>query len=418
MKNTLLFVFIVCTISLYAQQNFIEKYNLPVYDCDHTNYNKFWTNDVIVVIPDDTTGYMDDAKKIKEDHKGKNINIAIKSESQLERKDFNSNLFVLGIIGQYSNWEKLGIPVSKLSSGFQIENYSFSESLHSFIYVSDLLSGPMRVAYIGNNLQSYKQLFHTTPLGFRFVVKRNTVPVYISNDSVSYDLASFKERHYTVRESKYYTFLLSENLTEEQMKTYNEQVIKYDNHVESFVEKLKLELPTEKIQACIHPDQQGIKYMSGNYTAICYDGIMYGYALNDEIHSWGFSGNTIEHESGHWLINSQINKTTGNFISEGVQMWYMFTTSDEFKQMGIAMANQFASEDLTDIISGKGNFFQGDKYYLISGIFVDYLIEKYGIDKFKELYKFNYDEMFIGFEKVYGEALPKIVEDYRGWLVK
>ena len=158
--------------------------------------------------------------------------------------------------------------------------------------------------------------------------------------------------------------------------------------------------------------------MSATYSDLCYNGTMYGYALNDEIHASGFSDNAIQHEAGHWLINNQINKTTANFISEGIQMWYMLSTNDEFKQQGLLMARQFSTEDLTDVITGKENFFQGDKYYLISGIFVSYLIEKYGVEKFKELYSFNHDEMLIGFEKTYSTSLPAIVQDYNKWVVE
>lgn len=416
MKNILSLILSLCFIPVQAQLSFVEKYNLPVYDCNNTSYNKFWEGDVIIVTPDNAGEVFDKAKELLESNKGKSINVAIKSESQLGKDDFNSNMFILGTIQSYIHWDKFGIPVSKPGEGFGIGNYTFTDSLHSFIYISDSTSTPARIAFIGNNMESYKQIINNPPVGFKYHVKKDAIPIYTGNDADLFDLSALKKTHYKVKESKYYIFMLSEDLAEEQMTKTDELIERYDRHVEDFVEKLKLDMPQEKIKTYIHADQPEIKYMTGNYRDLCYDGTMYGYAPGNEIHSWAFSGNTIEHESGHNLINSQINKWTGNFISEGIQMWYLFNSNDEFMQQGILMAKQFASEDLSGVICGEDNFFQGDKYYLISGIFVGYLIEKYGIDKFKELYTFNYNEMPAGFEKTYSKSLLAIIEDYQAWL--
>ena len=105
------------------------------------------------------------------------------------------------------------------------------------------------------------------------------------------------------------------------------------------------------------------------------------------------------------------------FLLEGIQKWYEFTMSAEAKEKGFQKAREFVDEDLTNIICGRGEFFQGDKYYLISGIFTDYLIDTYGLNKFKVLYKYETRDILSGFEKTYDKPLSKILEEYKKWLL-
>jgi hypothetical protein len=252
--------------------------------------------------------------------------------------------------------------------------------------------------------------------GFEYVVLNNAVPELIGNGSHISDLKALKKSLYTPIESKYYIFMVSGNLDLDDRKANDAEIEKFDKHAEAFVEKMRLSLPEKKIQTYIHATQEEIKYFSGYFGSLCDDGTMHGFINGDEIHSWKWGG-AIEHEANHHLFNRQVNKMAPTFLSEGIQKWYEFTMSAEQKEKGFQRAREFADEDLTDVICGRTYFFQGDKYYLISGIFTDYLIDTYGLDKFKELFKNETRDILAGFEKTYGKPLSDILGDYKSWLL-
>jgi hypothetical protein len=190
---------------------------------------------------------------------------------------------------------------------------------------------------------------------------RNAVPELIGNGLQIIDLNAVKNTHYTPIEGKYYVFMISKNLNQEELEKISDgEIEKYDKHAESFVQKMELSLPEKKIKTYIHATQEEIKYMSGWFGTLCDGSTMSGFVTGDEIQSWKFGG-AIEHEANHHLFNQQVHKMAPTFLSEGIQKWYEFTMSTEQKEKGFQRAKEFVDEDLTNIISGNGNFFQGDK---------------------------------------------------------
>lgn len=415
-------IILLFAIVAECQQSFVEKYNVPPYDNNWTNYNKFWSRDVIIVVPDDAYGVSDYAENLLKEKEGENVRVTIKSESQLEKGDFSFNLLVLGSIQSYSDWKKLGIPVQKIRNGFRIGKISFTDIAYGFSYVGDSSDTAMRVAYIGNNIKSYRQVMGENAStmnnhGFKFHVIKNGLPGYWGHKTDLFDVAAFRKTNYTPRESKYFIFMLSKDLDKQQMELVDERLNSADRYIKGFADKMRLDMPKEKIVAYIHADQQQIKYMSGTYWALTMQGDMNGYAPpGDAIHTWGFHAEpALVHEAGHYVINNQLNKTPVTFISEGIQMWYLFTTNEGFIQEAIEMAKKAVEEDIEGVISGPGSDFQ-PHHYLVSGIFTAYLIKKYGIDKFKQVYIYQTDNIIEGFEKIYSVSLSSIVDDYRIWL--
>ena len=66
------------------------------------------------------------------------------------------------------------------------------------------------------------------------------VPVFLRLGSHIADLNALRETIYTLRESKYYIFMILKNLPEEELEKINDDEIRnYDNHVEAFVKKME-----------------------------------------------------------------------------------------------------------------------------------------------------------------------------------
>lgn len=416
MKNLILAIVCLFSFGVSSQETFIEKYNLPLYDCQKDVVRMLEKRIVTIVVPDDSTGMLSEALWLEKDGKENKWFVSLKTESQLEDSDFENGLWILGPLDRYHNWERFSLPVHKSTNGFRIGEYEFTDPLHSFSYATDSLEIPLRLVVSGNSFEAYKQVNNMYCPGFKFVVLNNVVPVYIGLSTHLTDLDEIREKHYTKRESQYFTFMISKALSDEQLKGSEEKLKHYDDHAEAFSKKMELSLPDKKVLTYIHADQEEIKYMCGFFYTLCEGGgTVHGFVTGDEIHSWGFGG-AVEHEANHNLFNQPLNKRPATFLSEGIQKWYEYSNDDKLKEAGRLKATEFIEEDLTDMICGRGMFFQGDKYYLISGIFVDYLMEKYGLDKFKEVFRYGTDDILNGFEKTYGKSLAQILDDYKEWL--
>jgi len=378
-------------------------------------------NKAIIIIPDDSTMVWSYAKNIKESAASAGFGMTIKTESQLLKTDLDSTLWIIGPIADYSHWDRFGIPIEKLRHGFKIGKFSFKEPSYGFSYASPTGFSPFRLVTSGNSLNAYEKVNNMpySSFGFEYVVLNNAVPELIGDSSHIVDLGALKKSLYISRKSKYYDFMISKNLNSEDLEKVNDvEMEKCDKQIEAFAKKLELSLPKNKIKTYIHATQDEIKYFSGVFGALC-GGTVNGFATgDDEIHSWKWENvGIIEHESIHHLFNPQVNKMPVTFLSEGVPTWYNYTMHAEEKERGFQQAIELIDHDLTDVICGKENFYQGDKYYLISGIFMDYLINTYGLNKFKELYKYNTRDILSGFEKTYGKSLSEILVEYKNWLL-
>lgn len=404
---------LLCSVT-QAQQSLFEEFNLPLYDCEQKALRE--AKKITVVVPNDSTIVWSKAKNYKENGARRGAEINIITESKLQRSDLDGNLFIIGPIADYSNWDRFGIPVEKFSNGFKLGNFYFNGTLYGFTYAALSETFPLRVVISGNSLDAYIHTANDPSFGFEYVVVNNAVPELIGNGSHIVDMNALRESIYMLRESKYYAFMISKNLDDKEIEKINDvEIERYDNHVEAFVNKMELNLPDKKIKTYIHATQEEIKFFSGWFDTLCDEGTVWGNVMGDEIHSWKMGG-AIEHEVNHHLFNQQVNKMAATFLSEGIQKWYEFTISAEAKERGFQKAREFADEDLTDVVCGMAYFFQGDKYYLISGIFTGYLIDTYGLDKFKALYKYETHEILSGFENTYDKPLSKILEEYKNWL--
>jgi hypothetical protein len=395
-----------------AQQSFVESSVVPQYDCEQ---KVVWEmKKVTIVIPNDSTVVWVDAKRFGERFSRRGMEVTVKTESKLQKSDLDNNLCVMGPIASYSQWNRFGIPVKKSMRGFEIGEFSFDDPLHSFSYTST--TSPVRIAISGNSLYAHKQVEDETVFGFEFVVFKDYVLELIGNGSHIVDMNAVKKSHYTPIESKYFVFMVSENLVLEDGKSNDAEIEEFDNHVEVFVEKMELSLPEKKIKAYIHATPVDIKYFA--FGDLCSEGIMYGYVTNDYIiHSWNWTRHIVEHEINHYIFNQQVNKEPATFLSEGVVVWYEYKKNAEMKKFIFPVAVKHVDYDLTDVILGKENFFQGDKFYFISAIFTDYLMDTYGLDKFKELFRYDRRNLLSGFEKTFGKSLSKILEECKKWLL-
>lgn len=177
-----------------------------------------------------------------------------------------------------------------------------------------------------------------------------------------------------------------------------------------------MELPAEKMVCYIHNDNTEIGYGCGLFDFIDVGNIG-GFAYDYEIHNKEVSLSII-HEGNH-MIFDQLNKSASVFYAEGIQTWYEFSGNAPAKKDGIKMALQYKDENIIDVIQDKDPFFipeDPDKYYYISGLFTEFLIENYGLDSFKRFYRQDIQKDPESYTRIYQKDLPELLEDYKRWL--
>ena len=116
-----------------------------------------------------------------------------------------------------------------------------------------------------------------------------------------------------------------------------------------------------------------------------------GFALLNEIHTLGLF--PIEHESVHILFNSSVAYTNSQFFAEGVTQYFEHSRDTTVYLRDLEIVRKNLNQPIKDWINGTKNFWDSPKddwitvTYPISGVFVRFLIDKYGLKAFKDFYK-------------------------------
>ncbi|MCS7054307.1 MAG: hypothetical protein NZM09_11330, partial [Ignavibacterium sp.] len=188
------------------------------------------------------------------------------------------------------------------------------------------------------------------------------------------------------------------------------------NHVHYYYSELEKSLsvkPSKKIKIFLFDNPQQKKKLFGSENADVAKPWLYHIYLDKT--NWK---NSIKHEIAHIFsaeFGSSFLSLAGDFnpfLIEGFA-----TSQDPFiNNISIdylaALHNQKTKKNLVSELYHKLNFFgfNSTLSYLYSGSYVKFLIENYGIEKFKKFYSSN------DFKNVYGQEIDKVFEKYISYL--
>ncbi len=183
-------------------------------------------------------------------------------------------------------------------------------------------------------------------------------------------------------ESRYYTFRFSEKLN---FDTLQAKSIEYDQFCDNVIRLLELSAPTEKIQCYIYSDES-----EAALTGFLHSGG--GFALpKNEIHTFGYFA--LEHESAHILFNNAVCWPQSSFFSEGLRQFVEHKLYPHLLERDKDIAKRYLDQPIESWANGTKDFWESAKddwitvSYPISGLFVRFLIDAHGLDKFKEFYR-------------------------------
>jgi hypothetical protein len=182
-----------------------------------------------------------------------------------------------------------------------------------------------------------------------------------------------------------------------------------------FCRLYKMQKPSKKLKFFIHSDQAEINIVSGDPKP----GITGGFVIDSLIHTVGIDKELLVHEGVHFIFNSSSGSQNA-FFNEGIPSSFaLFQHPERIKSDCKLIQDNLEIEDL---ISGTRGFWKGPYKngqclsYPISGLFVKFLIDTYGIDKLRRFYLIP--DVLTGFKTVYNMKLSEVAAEWKNSVLK
>jgi len=415
MRRIILFSNILILLLLsevYSQDSSLK--DLPQPDWNFKLFQEFYkTDEYVFVITDvnDTETYKDIWTKCKSIGRDPSVTVTVKNENQLNEEDYRKHMFLCGPINRFKKWDSFGLPIKKVQGGFRFGSYTFDDVDDGILFIS---SDSRRVVYTGNSLSPLDKLLRTLGGLFQYTIVQNDVPAHFGNFingrfNVRGNIDLKKERRkYLNRNltSGYHVFHYSGKVSD--FKELKEKAAHLEKYCDEAIEKLSLARPDYKIHCYIYSDENEKLLLSGTPGR---GGVTYG----QEIHSLGFDA--VEHETIHVLFNSEVGQPNNNFFNEGVRQYYEYVSNPESLAEGRKVVAKYLNEPIEKWADGSIYFFNTPAVnrwpvaYPASGLFVKFLIDNHGLERFKEFYRKT--DINSGFLDVYGKSLADMVKEWK-----
>lgn len=408
----MVFVFAGC---VNVRDGYVDVKDLPLPDC--SGKNTAWTTfeenaentGQITVIPDrpsDPAGFARIRACLKNE---------VKTESELTDEDLGKTLEIYGVLADFNDWERLGVPIVKTANGFRFEGITYEGARDGICTV-----GERRSVWVGNSSAPVSTLMATMMYYDYMILKDGLLSKMKVKDTPVIDLDRIRESNYDRADSRYYNCFVDKKLNGEALPNP-------DSIVTDICRKLELPLPDFQINAYLSADPNATRLFSNFFFMTGCDTLAsdmrFATVQLGAIHCVGVDAGFIVHESVHYLWERSVpREDTNEFLSEGIQIWYQFSGHDGRFEKALEVQRKYAAHDLRDwILEGSAaSFWSGPSEndwpaaYDISGVFVRFLIDGWGMEKFKAFYAFDGKEK--GLSSIYGLSLDETLNRYSEWL--
>ena len=411
--KTIISIFLALLSMTACYSQYIDLSTIPKYDCEYKKENLFVSKGFTFVIPDVTDLILDERMEVYSSWY--NDTIKIKKESELLRAGYTKNLWIVGKISDFKNWKLFKLPIQKIDNGFIFRDAEYTNKLDGISYI-----GTNRIAYVGNDnmcLFGIREPSYSNGMDFTITQNlRKTIFGNYLNDSDSVkvsDLRLLRKNNYRYYPGQFMDFYVSLKID-----SFNIEQIEQDQKAfcQDFCKFFNLKYPKEKIKAFFHSDQLEILMISG-YWDRC-GGSIGGLSPKGEIHTRGTSTKLISHEFGHKIFESHFgsNDDKVGYLSEGVIRYYFNSKNSNQYYKDLKIAYKKVNEiDYLSRFDDYGRFDFGDDYP-ISGVFVKYIVDNYGIKKLNLYYsKFEFVEST---NLIFEKSFEEFINNYKEWLKK
>jgi hypothetical protein len=186
---------------------------------------------------------------------------------------------------------------------------------------------------------------------------------------------------------------------------------------------MDIPLPDRKIFAFLHDDANSTRLFTNFFFLTGCDtlekDLMINTVIMNGIHTNGLNLENIKHETFHLLWNTSVGSPGAqSFLNEGIQEYYQQLLDSSRIERNIEVLKRHGDFDISNlIISGDVQDFWGGPAennwpvaYNISGLFVKYLIDNWGLERFKAFYTMHDREE--AYSRVYNKTPGEIKDEF------
>lgn len=369
--------------------------------------NKFWSEKEYVFVQGINCDAFD--KELSNLYEGwkSSPNFIVKYENQLDSTDLTKHLNFWGPIKSYKYLDKyLPSAISISNNGFNLGVYKYIDSLDA---ISIITSKGDRRFQLGNSFEGTMSLWTTFQDISQYFIMENyaiTRHGYLNIDAYEkekdYAVNILREAQLIKYVTKYYSFfydprIFSDNQNMDSLFTHE------DVKLEEVINLLHFDYPKRRIECYLYKDLEQKYYLSAT------PGYGNPFPNAFQNHSVGFG--PAEHESIHILMGN-----VSTIFSEGI-VGYYYSTKDSLEwKKNKAIISQYSDFSIKDFLNNSNNFDFSELSYAASAHFAKYMIDTYGIEKFKTAS--TYKEIENGFRKIYNKSFDDIADEWNEYYLQ
>jgi hypothetical protein len=412
MKLITTFVFYLLVTNSFAQTTDLST--LPSYDCSLKKVMTIIGRQTIIASPDNSKGL--DA--ILSDYCGTfGSNCIPKKESELKANDYAGDILMVGILKDFKNWARLKTPISLSGNGFIINNRVFKDKTDGFAFVDT-----NRIIISGNSLKAVKDAQLALTGGHDILIIEHGKITWFGNrkDAVHFNwfnLQDLKQTNYDQKKSELFSPIY---VSKTFMDTINYPKLykALRSYVQQFLSIYKLKMPLKKVGWFIHSNMKEYGTMSGMFGLTCPGNNSAGFSIRGEIHTNGFDTGLVKHEYSHFLFDNAIPQDNNPaFFVEGCVEYVTNINDSILFRRRIETAKKFKDTlNYAGLIINNSNFYgqYSEANYSVCGIFVKYLVDKFGVNSFKQ-YCLTGNKK-VKTKDIFNIDFDGIVNGYKAWL--
>jgi len=421
MKNAFISLMILISGVISAQECKIDLSILPQPDNNMIRLNKFGQSSIFkIVLSDgfDTVAGKEIVNQLSQWFLNQNSSISKVNISDVKQLDDSCHYLIIGLTGNIKDLSVFDLPIRITNNKCTMGPIEITDSDDALAVISQ--EGRC-AAVIGSSYEALRNMSSGRFLGlYDYYVLKNNKMSYLGNlldnkfnpDSVV-DLELIRKENYSRKiENQYIVAGISCKY-----KDISNFQVTIDSLIDSFTEFCriyKVERPSRKLKFFIHSGQSEINIVSGDPKP----GTTGGFVIDSMIHTVGMDKELLTHEGVHYIFNSSCSSQNA-FFNEGIPMSFaLFEHAERIANDCKLIQDNLEIEDL---LTGKTTFWRGPYKngqclsYPISGLFVKFLIDRYGIDRLKRFYQSS--DVNDGFGLVYNMDVSMLVKEWKSYVL-
>lgn len=422
MKTIIVSVLLLMAYEISSSQEYVDVLGLPKPDSTGSIWNSFYDQTDKIMVLSDRYGPDREYQRMY-GYFLSDTALRAKKESELTEDDYNRPLLIFGPVDGFKHWEKFQVRVNKTRHGFTFADKHYQKPDDGVFY-----SSPERMVYTGNSLMAVWELqsqFQQYPYTVVRHHERVFLGEYLPEKAYQIDLIQIRNNNYRSVITQYFKLYVSKKIDPDLII---ENTSTIDSVSSEICKRLKINPLTEPIVCYIHSEPNEATFFANFYFMQGYGVLpkdkVFGTVFMNQLHCVGFSLDLIKHEGFHALWEKSIGLSINAFFSEGIQEYDLWGQDTAAVNHNINIFRKHADYDMSRLVAiGDIQSFWGGPTennwpiaYPLSGLFVRYLINQWGLPLFKEMYVIEDKE--IAFRKTYNKSVDEVITEFRNTLLK